>query len=103
MCLQEVMNIMKTNSINQLPVIDRDGTIKGMAFLPNIMSKLLNRLAKPSDPVARAVFKKFVRVDRNDGLGHVSRILEQDPFVLVVQQEKKCKDGNTRHVCPNVC
>lgn len=93
-CLQEVMNIMKTNSVNQLPVIDRDGSIKGMAFLPNVMSKLLNRLAKPSDPVSRAVFKKFVKVDRNDGLGHVSRVLEQDPFVLVVQNEKKFTDGD---------
>ncbi|XP_062538970.1 cystathionine beta-synthase-like [Armigeres subalbatus] len=93
-CLQEVMNIMKTNEVDQLPVIDHDGSIKGMAYLPNLMSKLLNRLVKPSDTVARAVFKKFVRVDRNDGLGHVSRILEQDPFVLVVQKEKKFTDGD---------
>ncbi|XP_065083873.1 cystathionine beta-synthase-like [Ochlerotatus camptorhynchus] len=93
-CLQEVMNIMKTNSINQLPVIDNDGSIKGMVHLPNLMGKLLNRLAKPSDPVARAVFKKFVQVERTDCLGHVSRILEQDPFVLVVQKEKKFTDGD---------
>lgn len=90
-CIQEVMNIMKTNAINQLPVIDHDGSIKGMVFLPNLMGKLLNRLAKPSDPVSKAVFKKFVKVERTDCVGHVSRILEQDPFVLVVQKEKKCK------------
>lgn len=92
-CLQEVINIMKSNNINQLPVIDHDGSIKGMVFLPNLMSKLLNRLAKPCDSVTRAIYKQFVKVDRNDCIGHISRILEKDPFVLVVQKEKKYTDS----------
>lgn len=94
-CLQEVINIMKTNAVNQLPVIDHDGAIKGMVYLPNVMSKLLNRLAKPCDPVSKAIFKLFVKVDRTDCMGHVSRILEKDPFVLVVQKEKKYTDAES--------
>ncbi|XP_058834881.1 cystathionine beta-synthase-like [Topomyia yanbarensis] len=88
-CLREVISIMKRDDVNQLPVIDREGTIKGMVYLPNLMSKLLNRLASPSDPVSKAIFKQFVKVDRSDSLGHVSRILEKDPFVLVIQKEKR--------------
>uniref|UniRef100_A0A8D8HI56 Cystathionine beta-synthase n=2 Tax=Culex pipiens TaxID=7175 RepID=A0A8D8HI56_CULPI len=86
-CLQEVINIMQTAHVDHLPVLDGT-TIKGMVSLPNLTSKLLNRLAKPSDPVSRAIFKQFVRVDQNDNVGHVSRILEKDAFVLVVKNEK---------------
>lgn len=92
-CLQEVINIMKGNAVNQLPVVDQDGSIKGMVYLPNLMSKMLNRLAKPSDSVSRAIFKQFVKVDRTDCVGHASRVLEKDPFVLVVQKEKKYTDA----------
>lgn len=95
-CLQEVINIMNTAKIDHLPVIDRDGTtIKGMVSLPNLTSKLLNRLAKPTDPVSRAIFKQFVRVDQNDTAGHVSRILEKDAFVLVVKKEDKSTNVET--------
>ncbi|XP_039444314.1 cystathionine beta-synthase [Culex pipiens pallens] len=86
-CLQEVINIMQTAHVDHLPVIEGT-TVKGMVSLPNLTSKLLNRLAKPSDPVSRAIFKQFVRVDQNDNVGHVSRILEKDAFVLVVKNEK---------------
>ncbi|XP_055608355.1 cystathionine beta-synthase-like protein [Uranotaenia lowii] len=92
-CIQEAVKIMKESQINQLPVVEADGTIKGMVYLPNVMGKLLNKLAKLSDPVSRAIFKQFVKVDRSDAIGHVSRILEKDTFVLVVQKQKKFVDG----------
>ncbi|XP_055616735.1 cystathionine beta-synthase-like [Toxorhynchites rutilus septentrionalis] len=91
-CLQKVMNIMKNNSVNQLPVIDNNEAIVGVVSMPNLMGKLLNRLAKPTDPVSRAIFKQFVKIDQNDHVGHASRILEKDPFVLVVHKEKKYTD-----------
>ncbi|XP_058445427.1 cystathionine beta-synthase-like protein [Malaya genurostris] len=92
LCIREVIGIMKRDNVNQFPVIDQEGAIKGMVYLPNLMSKLLNRLASPSDPTSKAIFKQFVKIDRSDNLGHVSRILEKDPFVLVVQKEKRYTD-----------
>lgn len=87
-CLQHAIDTLDSSKFDHLPVLDRDGTtIKGMVSLPNLTGKLLNRLAKPSDPVSRAVFKQFVRVDQDDSVGHASRILEKDAFVLVVRKD----------------
>lgn len=87
-CLQHAIDTMHSSKFDHLPVLDRDGTtIKGMVSLPNLTGKLLNRLAKPTDPVSRAIFKQYVRIDQDDNVGHASRILEKDAFVLVVRKD----------------
>ncbi|XP_053681678.1 uncharacterized protein LOC128732453 [Sabethes cyaneus] len=91
--IRKAIDIMKTNNVNQLPVIEWDCTIKGTVYLPNVMSKLLNRLVTPEDPVSRAIFKLFVKIDQTDCVGHASRILEKDPFVLIVRNEKQQSDS----------
>ncbi|KAL9696389.1 hypothetical protein quinque_015674 [Culex quinquefasciatus] len=86
--IQEAVNIMKPHAYNQLPVIGSDGTLKGMVYLSNLIGKLLNGMVKPTDPVSRAIFKQFVKVDRECCVGKAARILEKDPFVLIVDSEK---------------
>lgn len=55
--------------------------------MPNLLSKMLNRLAKPSDLVRRAIFKQYVKIDHEENIGRASRILEKDSFLLVTRQE----------------
>lgn len=86
--IQEAVNIMKPHAYNQLPVIGSDGTLKGMVYLSNLIGKLLNGMVKPTDPVSRAIFKQFVKVNRECCVGKAARILEKDPFVLIVDSEK---------------
>ncbi|XP_061500554.1 cystathionine beta-synthase-like protein isoform X1 [Anopheles gambiae] len=85
--ISDAIETMKQNNRTQLPVLDADGTIKGVVHMPNLLSKMLNRLAKPSDLVRRAIFKQYVKIDHEENIGRASRILEKDSFLLVTRQE----------------
>lgn len=85
--ISEAIETMKQNNRTHLPVVDSTGAIKGVVHLPNLLSKMLYRLAKPSDLVRRAIFKQFVKIDHEENVGRASRILEKDSFLLVTRQE----------------
>uniref|UniRef100_A0A182Q121 Cystathionine beta-synthase n=1 Tax=Anopheles farauti TaxID=69004 RepID=A0A182Q121_9DIPT len=85
--ISEAIETMKQNNRTHLPVLDSAGALKGVVHLPNLLSKLLNRLAKPSDLVRRAIFKQYVKIDHEENVGRASRILEKDSFLLVTRQE----------------
>ncbi|XP_053678372.1 cystathionine beta-synthase-like protein [Anopheles nili] len=85
--ISEAIATMKQNNRSHLPVVDENGVVKGVVHLPNLLSKLLNRLAKPTDLVRRAIFKQFVKIDHEECVGRASRILEKDSFLMVTRKE----------------
>lgn len=88
---QEVIDIMHNEDIDQIPIIDSNGSAKGMATINFLVNKMLNANLKPTDTIDKAVFKKFSKVNLNTSIGRLSRILEKDPYVLVTQEQKECK------------
>jgi cystathionine beta-synthase len=88
---QEVIDIMHNEDIDQIPVIDRNGSAKGMATINYLVNRMLNFNLNASDSIDKAIFKKYTRVNLNTSLGKLSRILEKDPYVLVTQTQKECK------------
>lgn len=92
---QEVIDIMKNEDIDQIPVIDANtGNAKGMATINLLVNKMLSANLKATDTIDKAVFKKFTKVNLNTSIGRLSRILEKDPYVLVTQTQKECKKIN---------
>ncbi|XP_052866389.1 cystathionine beta-synthase-like protein [Anopheles cruzii] len=87
-CIEDAIALLKQHKMNQVAVLDRVGAINGVIYLPNLMSKLLNCLAKPTDSIRRAIFKQFVKVDHQETIGRTSRILEKDAFVVVTRKER---------------
>ena len=87
---QEVIDIMKNEDIDQIPVIDSNGSAKGMATINFLLNKMLNSNLKATDTIDKAIFKKFIKVNLNTSIGRLSRILEKDPYVLVTQSQKEC-------------
>ncbi|XP_058834893.1 cystathionine beta-synthase-like protein [Topomyia yanbarensis] len=85
--IKEAVSIMNSHGLNQLPVINNDGTVQGVVCLSNLMGKLVNKSVKPTDPSSRAIFKQFVKVNPECTVGKAARILEKDPFVLVTDAE----------------
>ncbi|KAG5683862.1 hypothetical protein PVAND_013124 [Polypedilum vanderplanki] len=92
---QEVIDIMKNEDIDQIPVIDSNGNAKGMATINYLVNRMLNFGLKSSDKIDKAVFKKFSKVALDTSLGRLSRILEKDPYVLVTQKQKEYANGET--------
>lgn len=88
---QEVIDIMHNEDIDQIPVIDSNGSAKGMATINYLVNRMLNFGLKSTDTIDKAVFKKFTKVTLDTTIGRLSRILEKDPYVLVIQKQKECK------------
>lgn len=88
---QEVIDIMHNEDIDQIPIIDSNGSAKGMATINFLVNKMLNSNLKPTDTIDNAIFKKFSKVNLNTSIGRLSRILEKDPYVLVTQEQKECE------------
>ncbi|PAA69733.1 hypothetical protein BOX15_Mlig000058g1, partial [Macrostomum lignano] len=88
--VSETLELFNRESIDQVPVVERSsGAIVGMATLSNITSRIIRGSLAPTDPVGSAAFDKFTKVTPDAKLGAVSRRLDTDHFVLVVQQQRQ--------------
>jgi hypothetical protein len=51
----------------------------------------MNLNLKPTDPLEKALFKKFAKLNASDKLGLVARVLEKEPFVCIVDEKTNSK------------
>lgn len=58
--------------------------LEGFVNLKHVTKKLVSQNYHLGDSIEKALFKQFRRVQRDTALGLVSRILETDEFVVVV-------------------
>uniref|UniRef100_A0A1I8F7Z0 CBS domain-containing protein n=1 Tax=Macrostomum lignano TaxID=282301 RepID=A0A1I8F7Z0_9PLAT len=86
--VSETLELFNRESIDQL-LNGPSGAIVGMATLSNITSRIYSSSLAPTDPVGSAAFDKFTKVTPDAKLGAVSRRLDTDHFVLVVQQQRQ--------------
>lgn len=84
---QEATKFLKENNLEQVPIVDADGLLIGMADQTQMLNKMLAFNLKPTDLIEKFVYKPFRRVTSNAGIGKVSRILEKQPYVVVVDED----------------
>lgn len=65
--------------------------MEGFIDLKYLTKKVVSQNYQLDDPVKQAIFEKFYRVTEDSSLGLVSRILETEGFVAVV-------DSNTNRI-----
>lgn len=58
--------------------------------MKHLTKKVVSQNYKLADPINKALFKQFQRITKSDSLGLVSRILETDEFVAVVNEANEC-------------
>lgn len=87
--IQETLSILTREGFDQVPVVGETGEILGVLTTGHVMSELMRAKAKPSDPVENIVYKQFKTVTLNTKLGLLSRMLDTDHFVLVVQDQRQ--------------
>jgi len=80
--------IMAKEDFNQMPVIGDDGQIVGIASEANLMTKMIQKKLKGTDPISGAVYKDFKQVDTTETVGNISRMLDKEHFVLVVSKQR---------------
>lgn len=85
---RDAVTILESNGFDQLPVVDSDNTIRGMATIGNLMSKISTGRLQPTEAVGDAVYKQFSEVQLSTPLKRLSKMFDKDPFAVVVATQK---------------
>lgn len=88
---EEVIEKLKSCQLDQVAITDVHGNLQGMATVNHIMCKILDRSLQLNDPISKGLFKKFLKIKMDTSLGRLSRILEKEPYVVVVQNREICE------------
>lgn len=80
---QDVVEKLKSSDVDQIPVLDDNGCLQGIATTSYLMNKMLDLSANLTDVIGKNLFKKYVRLNGNSSLGLLSRVLEKEIFVVV--------------------
>ena len=85
----DVIELLRTEGFDQLPVVDDGGEIHGVVTESNLLYKIRS-LDKDfnSVQVRDVLFKKFKTVGLSTKLWELSRILDRHPFVLVTASQR---------------
>ena len=89
MSCSDVIELLRTEGFDQLPVVDDGGEIHGVVTESNLLYKIRS-LDKDfnSVQVRDVLFKKFKTVALSTKLWELSRILDRHPFVLVTASQR---------------
>lgn len=90
---QDVISVLKKGDVEQIPIVDDDGKLLGMATTPYLMNKLLNLSLKCSDSIEKSLFKKFIKITPDTTVGCLSRILEKESFVVVAGEKLQSNEA----------
>lgn len=84
---QEAMHMLK-NADSQLLVISDDNIhIKGVISLNKLTSYVISGIIKCTDFVDKAMVKQYVKVKHSATLGYISRVLEKEPYAIILDDE----------------
>jgi len=81
---------LKSNGLDRVAVENDNGELDGFLYLRHLTRKFVSQNYQLSSPIAKIVFKQIRKVTNETVLGLVSRILETDEFVAVVDNANKC-------------
>lgn len=71
-------------------------SLSGFLYVTELTQKLVAQNLKLTEPVEKALFKKFHKVRNDSVLGLVGRILEKEDFVAVLHDNGQCKSIITK-------
>ncbi|EGD77014.1 cystathionine-beta-synthase [Salpingoeca rosetta] len=84
----ETIEILHREGFDQMPVVSETGQVLGMMTEGNLMSMLVKKRVTKDDPVSKVLYKSFKQVPTTATLGRVSRLLDKEPFVLVMAADE---------------
>ncbi|KAG8235474.1 hypothetical protein J437_LFUL014104 [Ladona fulva] len=95
---QEVVDIMKKEGYDQLPVVDEAGAVEGVVTMGGLMSLMVRGRAKAVDPVQKVLYRQFRKITLDTTLSRLSSYLDRDHFVLVVHSQRLYSNPETMTV-----
>jgi len=98
MTCSEAIKVMKEEGFDQLPVVDDKGDVQGIVTESQLLFELRNQNLDAESPASKFAYKKFAEVSLSTKLWELSRILDRQPFVLVLASQKVLNDSSQVHV-----
>ncbi|XP_041373508.1 cystathionine beta-synthase-like [Gigantopelta aegis] len=93
--IQETLKLLNRDGFDQVPVIDQSEQILGMVTVGNMMAQVVKNKAKSSDPVSKVMYKQFKKICIDASLGELTRMLDTDYFVLIIQNQRHYSGKST--------
>lgn len=88
--ISEALDVLCTENLEQLPVISPDTQeIAGITSATDILRALTTGRAQLGDQVSKALHNRFYTVSPDACLGHVATLLQTEPYVAVVHQQRR--------------
>ncbi|XP_046604575.1 cystathionine beta-synthase isoform X1 [Neodiprion virginianus] len=85
---QEAIAILKKGGFDQIPLIEKNGSIQGVVTLNDLTRSLISGKVKSTDCARKVLFKQFRKLTTCASLGRLSRILEKDAYVVIVNAKQ---------------
>ena len=82
------MKVLQEKHFHQLPITNQKVKVVGMVTLNEILSDLISGKLEKSDCVEKIMKVEFQKVDLQTPLGKISRIFEQENYVVVLDENK---------------
>lgn len=79
------MDKLRANHIDQIAITDANGKLEGVATTSYLLNKILNSNLNLGSMISTSLFKKYVKVNVNNSVGKLSRVLEKEPFAVIVE------------------
>ncbi|XP_057672276.1 cystathionine beta-synthase-like [Diorhabda carinulata] len=79
------LNTMEKLGVHQLPATNEEHGVVGVITMQIIVNKLTSGKIKLTDPIVDALDRLYPRVNRTANVGLVSRILEKESYVIVLE------------------
>ena len=87
---KDAITLLKREGFDMVPVLDEDSHVVGVITEGNLTNRILSGRCQPDQSVADAgaVYKTFHKVSMTDTLARLANLLDHDPFVLVVTEQR---------------
>lgn len=88
MRIKAAIDLMKTHGFDQLPVVQKDAghQLVGVITMQMALASVIGHKLSFDDPVERCVTNDFPKLDSDESLEKLSRLLKRFHFVLIVHQ-----------------
>ncbi|KAG5878228.1 hypothetical protein JTB14_009207 [Gonioctena quinquepunctata] len=84
---ERVLSTMKKLGVDQLPVVGQNGGVVGIVGVQNLVNKVISGDLKANDDISKCIDRLYPKVPKSANIGLVSRILEKEPYVMIVDVE----------------
>lgn len=88
---QEAITILKKEGRDQLPVVEADGHCRGVVTLSAITNNIISGKIKSTDIAEKVLVKNFRKLCASATIGRLSRILEKESYVVVVDEKQNSR------------